>query len=259
MNTNALKKYWLGLVMVMVAMGSLPANERPLHDESEKKARAIVGERALTTAEVAEIEEERARVAQENGAESADGKEAAEANEEGQEGTEKQARAYVQVLTPYSFHAGAFHYLQSFGFGDIDVKLQDGSLWSIRSIDQHKMPLWYSGDQIVITPNHTWFSSYKYQMNNQNIGQDAEVNLKVGPYLDGPFTYRVVAIDYFLKEVQLNDGTWWDISIFDGALLDKWLPGDYVIIGINDEYDSSTRPYILINANINTWIKADWL
>ena len=169
--------------------------------------------------------------------------------------------ATVKMPTPqtsvhYTTHQGAFHSpLAVSMLGDV-IELEDGSLWVVASGDTHKTLDWLTSDLLVITPNHSWFSSYMFCITNQNTGASVKVNLNLGPIYNGLFTHWIVSINYFTQEICLEDGSVWKLSGFDSGIFNKWLLNDTVIIGVNDGFLSSSKPNILINVNTLTYSRA---
>lgn len=150
----------------------------------------------------------------------------------------------------YTSHPGAFHrpyYISAFGD---TIEFEDGSIWMVYSGDAYKLMNWLPNDPIVITSNHSWFSSYNFRLTNQNTGASVEANLTLGPIYNGLYTHWIVAIDYYYDIVYLEDGTVWNMSYLDDSIVRKWVVNDTVIIGINDSWLSSSKPNILINVNM---------
>lgn len=149
----------------------------------------------------------------------------------------------------YTSHPGVFHHpIAITALGDY-VTLDDGSGWQVKDKDRIKTLDWLAGDSIIILPNHAWFSSYYYVLHNQNTGNGVQVNLTMGPIYNGIYTHWIVAIDYYNKELCLEDGSVWSISGGDEGTMKKWLVNDTIIIGINDSWFSN-KPNILINVNM---------
>lgn len=153
-------------------------------------------------------------------------------------------------------HLGAYHqphYITP--LGDV-IRLEDGSEWAVRYSDRNNTLDWYTSDRLIITPNHDWFSSYDYRINNESTGAVVRVNLITAPYYNGVFTHWIVAIDYTHKQVCLEDGSVWSISVWDGAELSRMALEDTIIIGTNDSWFKSSRPNILINVDTLEFVKA---
>lgn len=149
----------------------------------------------------------------------------------------------------HTMHPGSYQHPHVSYFSN-QVELTDGSVWSVSPSYIYMTKSWYPTDLVVITPNHSWLSNYAFCLTNQNTGQSVPVNLELGPIAPSYgaiYTHWITSIDYFFHTVYLEDGSAWDISAFDRNITDEWVPGDVVIIGVNDGWMSSSRPNILIN------------
>jgi hypothetical protein len=133
--------------------------------------------------------------------------------------------------------------------------LEDGSIWQIDSYQAYQTRDWLTNDPVVITQNHEWFSSYKYRMFNKNLGSSVAVNLSLGPILNGEYSRWIVLLDHDRGVVILSDDSRWTISYRDRGILDEWAINDYIITGVNSGWDSNC-PYILINSNMDNFIRA---
>jgi hypothetical protein len=224
-------------------------------DETENQSKyKPAGNRALLPSETLAIKQqlaaEEAANAQENPVESAVGK--VQAGIKLFPSTTPKASYYY-----YTTHTGALHQpMALWDFGST-VELEDGSLWSISSSDSYKTLNWLTTDIVIVTPNHEWFSIYNYCLVNQNTGVTVRANLSkyLDPYFHTSYNYRIIAIDDILQQVWLSDGSVW--SIVFGDYSTRWQLNDTVIIGINDGWLSSSRPNILINANILHHVRAN--
>ena len=150
----------------------------------------------------------------------------------------------------YTSHPGVYHQAIAVSHFGETVELEDGSVWSIHSWDHHKTLDWLASDILIISPNHSWFSSYLFRITNQNTGASVEANLSLGPIFNGLKTHWIIGIDYYNNLVFLEDGSSWNMSAFDSSVVSHWLTNDTVIIGINDGWLSTTRPNVLINVNM---------
>lgn len=157
----------------------------------------------------------------------------------------------------YTTHQGAFHQPMAVSFFGDYVTLEDGSEWAVNPGDTYKTLNWLTSDIILIMPNYTWFSSFNYKFINQATGVSVEVNLRtyINPLLHSVYNHRVVAIDDILQMIWLEDGSAWSISSSDYS--EKWQINDTVIIGLNDGWQSSSKPNILINANLLHYVRAN--
>ena len=219
------------------------AGERPLSDEELEEAFTIAEEEPSKE----EIKEDTAAVKRALAAISTDTGDHLRTAAGVCSGMQTLKRAATFFVTT---HPGAFHWpLAISPYGD-RVELGDGSVWAIRSTDAYAVLNWYSTDIIVITPNHEWFSIYSYRLNNQNTGVSVAANLSLflSPVFHTIYNHRIVSFDDYARALWLEDGSVWSVYPDDYSM--KWAIGDTIIIGINDGWFSSTRPNILINANV---------
>lgn len=155
--------------------------------------------------------------------------------------------------TYFTTHPGAYQHPVSISFFGDSVELMDGSIWTIASSDAHKTINWFPTDLVVVTPNHSWFSSYGFRLTNQNTGESAAASMFLGPIAPmyhSIYTHWIAGIDYYYNLIYLEDGTVWNMSSFDRNVMDQWMVNDVIIIGVNDGWFSSSNPNILINVNM---------
>ncbi len=239
-------KWVLGLILIS---SSLIAEE-----ELESEEHIPVGSRALGQAERVLIEEKKFELIQkiENGDELSE--EEMAVVEEGEASIATTPPDLIQKISLATYettHEGALHHPIAVSFLGDTVELEDGSIWSVASGDRHLTFDWMPGDFIIILPNHTWFSSYYYRLVNVNTGANVKVNLSLGPIYNGIYTHWIIAIDYLAREICLEDGSVWKMSSWDSSIVNKWLPNDTVIIGINDGWFAGGNANMLINVNMN--------
>lgn len=235
-----------GLMAAVLLTASYVGAEEQTNNEEQ--TRIEVGVRAFSHAEQVKIQEERAARTENQ-----------EAQEE--EAIESRVRAEVPMAakafnakTYYTSHEGAFHNPVAVSVWGDSVELEDGSIWSIYSADRYKTYDWMTGDIIIILQNTDFFSSFQYKLVNVNTGAVCKTNLSLGPIYNGYYTHWIVALDYLHNEVYLEDGSVWHISGWDTSIMDKWLPNDTVIIGINDDwFTQGSNPNILINVNMDNY------
>jgi len=254
---------WLGTILILAG---------PLFASESSTSHLPVGTRMMSRAEHVAIQEMRAAQAEQKTDEEGqpikefqtseiaqeDGEEVAENNQAAliSKGidSEKVARAVYTTS-----HIGAFHRPTAVtALGDT-VEIEDGSIWSVSSSDRYKTLDWLAGDTIIITPNHSWFSSYDFRLINQNTGASVPVVLSLGPVYNGIYTHWITAIDYNANQLCLEDGSVWSISGLDDSVSNKWVINDTVIIGINDGWWSGSRPNILINVNMVNYVRCKCL
>jgi hypothetical protein len=250
------------LVGVLAITGPLLAADA--NDQTDVE-RIPVGNRELSHIEKVKIQEKRATLFQkleqgeditcEENLELSDTEiqEAAGQDVEDVTADSKLIKKGFNATTYYSTHEGAFHRPVGVSLLGDAVELEDGSIWAVNSSDRYKTLDWLTGDIIIIVPNHDWFSVYNYRLINANTGANVKVNLSLGPIYNGHYTHWILAIDYYHREICLEDGSVWKMSSLDGSVLNTWLPNDTVIIGINDGWFSGSNPNILINVNMNNY------
>ncbi len=158
-------------------------------------------------------------------------------------------RTYPEVYFPDGTHS----IVSVSAFGDV-VVIEDGSYFKVSPFDAPKVAGFRAHDPILITQNHSWFSSYDYRIINQSTGSVLEVNLSVGPTVGGIYTRYIIAIDLYRGEIFLNDNTRWQVSSFDMDRFRGWYEGDPVIVGYNSGWDQNYSG-ILINVSMNQNIR----
>jgi hypothetical protein len=151
------------------------------------------------------------------------------------------------------------------------IEMSDGSVWQIDPSDAHRMEWWQwtaGSDLLVITQNTSlWGSKYQFRIHNITKSDYLGVacNILLAPFLER--TAQIADIDDYGRKIYLTDGSIWSISSEDdyiyfnrpgGASQRRWIPGDQLIIGVNDGFWSYSRPYILINVTVDgKFVKAD--
>lgn len=159
---------------------------------------------------------------------------------------------------PDVFGSNFVHALTAVSVLGDTVEIEDGSRWAISYYDSYRVKNWRTSDVLVITQNHSWFSSYTYRIVNKTSRSSIEANLSAGPIKDGPYSRYVSEIDSISSHVALNDSSVWKISLSDLALFAHWQPGHSIIIGVNTGWDPSCEG-LLINVTLNHAIRAHQL
>jgi hypothetical protein len=115
---------------------------------------------------------------------------------------------------------------------------------------------WKTNDPITISQNASWFGSAEYKIINLNDNSSVEVRGHKGPKKNGDYTRYIRSLDWNSYQVTLNDGSSWQMSSWDFLWMNRdWALNDCIIIGINSGWDNST-PAILINVNLNKFVRA---
>lgn len=155
---------------------------------------------------------------------------------------------------PSVYYPASCHWMMKVSaFGD-SLEIEDGSVWEINSKDGSTALKWKMKDPLTITQNSRWFSKHNYKVVNTTNSQSIEVNLKLGPYENGQYTYYITFMDRRKGEVGLTDGSNWEICKRDVATFRNWREGQAVIIGVNSGWESSYN-ILLINVNMNEFIR----
>lgn len=260
--------YWLSLLCCSLSCFSINAADA---DNIQELERIKPGTRAMVLAEWVKIQEERALEEETYPEEST----AALVEEENTNTSLPNAPSFnvsANFVTPkvsvnYTTHTGAFYYPVAISALGDTIELNDRSVWLVASSDAKIAMNWARqqeiylanggpGLSVVITPNHSWFSSYQFCLTEQTTGTSVKANLYLGPLYNGLFTHWIVAINYYTQEVCLDDGSIWKLSGLDAGVFNHWLINDTVIIGVNDGFLSSSKPNILINVNTLTYSRA---
>ncbi len=156
----------------------------------------------------------------------------------------------------FTTHPAAFQSIATISFFNDSIEIQDGSIWSVPFADRYIVSHWFPGDVIVVTPNHNLFSPYRFRMTNQNTYEGIDVDLNLGPFYMGAYTYQISALNDYTHQIILNDGSLWNISALDASIMAHWHGGDVVIIGVNDGLFSASLPNILINVHTLEYVEA---
>lgn len=150
----------------------------------------------------------------------------------------------------------SIHMLVDIADNGRSIEIEDGSHWEVSSSDSYILNSWRHSDQLVITPNYSWFGAYEYYIVNKS-DRDSSVraNLWVGPLQYGARSHWIVDIDPIGGHVRLENDMIWCIDPKDAFVFRSWAINDHVIMGT---YDSWFSPYthILINVNMDEHVKA---
>lgn len=247
---------------VIPFLGSLETN-LDLDQTEQEIERVIVGSSPMTHDEKVAIQEERAKRAAEQEDEILEDcyvLEQEEINEieeilaineseSGEPETEEKANNSAYQHVYYKGHEGAYHKPIVISESGSTVEIEDGSIWSIKSCDQHKVLNWTKEHTIVIVPNYFWFSLFDFRLVNQDTGKSVAANLSFGPIVMGKQSHWITGIDANSGTIILEDGSVWNSSNFDNEIVKDWQVKEAVIIGVNNSWFSGNKHNILINVD----------
>jgi hypothetical protein len=157
-----------------------------------------------------------------------------------------------------TLHLGQYHRLRSVAYDGKTIELEDGSIWQVCRSHYEEPLNWYASDTLVVK-YAPWYRLYDYEICNTTTHKSIYANLKTTPILFGSSSYWVGMFCREDKNLQiaLNDGSLWVIYGPDEKMIRSWHENDHIIIGTNDGYfTKSSYPYILINASLNTSLRA---
>jgi hypothetical protein len=132
------------------------------------------------------------------------------------------------------------------------IEIENGALFSVNSSDSAIAAGWKKGQILQIKPNQRWFSSFQYRIFNKDDNSSAEAKLSLGPYLNSPYTRRIVQMNTASGVVMLDNNTFWEVS--DRNALLKWQINDNVIVGDNDGWFTWGFNSIIINVATDSYL-----
>ncbi len=136
---------------------------------------------------------------------------------------------------------------------DAGQKLQliDESIWAINPVQRYQTKKWTQEHTIFIKPNASCFSRYPYVLYNRDTSEAVEVQFVSMPTTFNFYRQKISKIDPVNHVVELDDAerTVWQISLSDTGF-NYWSEGDYIIVGVNNDWRIANNPHILINTSI---------
>lgn len=149
-----------------------------------------------------------------------------------------------------SYHP--LYYVKDIGAKGKSITTYDETVWEISNRGSKITSKWVQDLPIIITLNHSWFSSYEYCLKNPATQELAPANLSLGPFLENAIF--ISSINH--KTISLTNGSKWTTSFWTTlGSLKNWDEGHAVLIG---ETGNNCPPYyILINVNENNYITVD--
>lgn len=140
-------------------------------------------------------------------------------------------------------------------YGDM-VEIEDGSIWRVEPHYWHITRSWKFDAPLTFTQNQNWFGNAEYRIINLDNNSSVEVRGHKKPVNEGPYTRHIRSINWSNYEIHLNDGSRWAMSPWDFMWMNRdWAHNDAVIIGVNSGREA-TCPAIIINANLNKFVRA---
>jgi hypothetical protein len=137
------------------------------------------------------------------------------------------------------------------------IEMEDGTQWEVvaADIDVLKSWNWELSDPLVITPNHSRFSSADFYITNKKKDSYIRANLITSPIAFGQLSHWITRIDLYSGHAYLENGTAWCVNNVDDDVFKDWEINDHIVIGY---HDASFSPYdrILINFNKNSYVRA---
>lgn len=135
--------------------------------------------------------------------------------------------------------------------GGQTVELVDQSKWYVNAVQRRQVCGWVQSDTIFIKPKSSCFSMYPYILYNRTTHEAVEVQFVDMPQYYGIYRQRIAKIDYYNRIVQFDDSerTVWKVSLSDTGF-NYWKEGDYIVVGVNNDWRLAEHPHILINTSI---------
>lgn len=135
------------------------------------------------------------------------------------------------------------------------VELSDGSVWTVSLFDRYKIKTWSTNHCIHVTQNTRWFSSNRYRLINEQLGDVVEVALAEGPWLESANAIKIKYIDLKTKTVELIDGRKLSVAESDAVSLASWHIADSLILGFNSGFDRKHET-LIVHVASNTFVQA---
>ncbi len=145
------------------------------------------------------------------------------------------------------------------------IRLEDGSKWTVRPEHQQRLldwmggnQEWIKGDRLAITQaKRGIFQSqddYKFSFYNVRTDKFIDVMCIEGPTLNS--SYRRTIREFRALDgreiLVLSDGTHWPLFDEYRGIWNKWQVGDSIMIGTNDTWAPWGNPDLLINITCST-------
>jgi len=244
-------------LLMTLAVAALCAAALPVYAEGE---RAPVGTRMSSTEGAAEPREQMEQPQKEEGDDQPSEPDEAELKKV--EGDREEAAAYSYISAAAYGHA--VHHLVGTGFYGDYVEFENWTRFVVRPADRYTVSYWPLGSDVYVTPNHGFFfgvfhSDYKYWLVNAGTQETVEVDLLQGPELFGALSEWITGINDYTGMLWLADGRVALVHPSDRAIMWNWQVNDHLVVGINDGFQSTSYPNILIDCPTLRYIRVKFV
>lgn len=144
------------------------------------------------------------------------------------------------------------------------LQLTDQSLWQVNDVDRLKLSKWRPGHLITLQPNKSWFDELDQDfpciMYNLHMDESVRVNVMALCARNMVTMPGLECCIDFKQDIVLEHGTRWHIPTeYYKKISGKWVNGNVIIIGIENDYWSD-KPYnCLINLTNKDSCRAVWV
>jgi hypothetical protein len=133
------------------------------------------------------------------------------------------------------------------------IALDDHSSWKVALSDLDQIASWELGDLLFLSDTSKGPMGHPYLITHlitqQSVAAYATSHL-------APLASKVAKVNMQKGELTLNNQSRWHIDPSFSSQMEKWVPGDSVILGIHSP-PLSWFPYLLINLALQRSIPAD--
>jgi hypothetical protein len=157
----------------------------------------------------------------------------------------------------YPNQFGSLHWITGVYEKDKSIVIECGAEFTFRFFDGSTASSWKRGTLIQISPA-PWLSYCEYKLTNLMTGKSVHADITKGPNEQNPLSKKIIAFNANTRDIVLNDGTQYRLGATKKELkrLEKWEPGQFVVVGNNDEWFQGQYNYILINEEADNYVTA---
>ncbi len=137
--------------------------------------------------------------------------------------------------------------------------LDNRSKWTPSNMEMIKN--WRSGDELLITQNHAFFSVHRFALVNFRLQKAVPISLLREPYPVPSKTLFILGVDLSNDIITLDNGADYSVEKSDHGTLRRFSENDRVMLGINstDKLDEAIlehgKRYLLIDTSCNSYIR----